>query len=76
MVASKKINVQVEEEDEALKQKATRLAMYEYDPDMMPYSELQRGIGGGKMRIGRTFDYREDMFSLLFVSGLKRNLIN
>ena len=36
-----------------------------------PYADRPRGMGCGETRLGDTLEFREDMYSLLFISMVK-----
>jgi hypothetical protein len=46
-----------------------------YINENVPYTKAQRVFGSGKVRIGTTLSFREDIYALMFLSNFKLKLI-
>jgi len=46
-----------------------------YINDNIPYAIAKRKLGSGKVRIGTTLSFREDIYALMFLSNFKFKLI-
>jgi hypothetical protein len=47
----------------------------EYLSERLPYTQIQRGYGAGELRLNKSIDFGEDIFSLAFCCEVKDSII-
>jgi len=47
----------------------------EYLSERLPYTQIQRGYGTGELRLNKSIEFGEDIFSLAFCCEVKDSII-
>lgn len=49
--------------------------LQEYLSEKLPYTQIQRGYGAGELRLNKSIDFGEDIFSLAFCCEVKDSIL-
>jgi hypothetical protein len=49
--------------------------LQEYLSEKLPYTQIQRGYGAGELRLNKSIDFGEDIFSLAFCCEVRDSML-